>query len=161
MSRMSRGSHGSEKSQNCSMSRMSQLSRHIGPKIPALYEHVTYVTHVTGILRAFFLKSKCMSRWSHGSKNPKLSCTLCHIYECHTCHRDLVLEFSDKNTKTMSQVHVTQACHICPFFALSGAISRKIIVNIVLKDNSGATSLERGTNISPSRPNTPLILISA
>ena len=110
----------------------------MGPKIPALSEHVTYVTHVTGILRLIFLKSKCMSRRSHGSNNPKLSCTLCHIYECHACHtchachRDLVLEFFDKNTKTMSQVHVRHACHICHFFALSWAISKHVEQKYVL-----------------------------
>ena len=132
MSRMSRISHGhfSEKKKICHpchghltfFLKIIMYVTHIQKSKSFIYHachtchvcHAYHACHVCHACHAFHgdlnnkIKSKCMSCFSHGSKNPKLSCTLCHIFEwhachtCHACHRDLVLEFSDKNTKTMS-----------------------------------------------------------
>ena len=100
---MSLGSHGSNESESCT-SRMSRMSRDMRDMRDMQLSdnqfschacHTCHVGHIGQII------------------SPQIS--------CHACHRDIVLEFWYKNTKTMSQVHVTYACHICHFCAPSWA----------------------------------------
>ena len=106
---MSLGSHGSNESESCTsrMSRMSRDMRDMQLSDNQFSCHACHTCHVGHIGQII---------------SPQISC-----HACHACHRDLVLEFSDKNTKTMSEVHVTHACHICHFCALSWAISTPLL----------------------------------
>ena len=106
MSHMSRGSHGSNESEIC-MSRMSRMSRDMRDMRDMQLSDTQYACHAC---------HTCHVGHMGQIISPQISC-----HACHACHRDFVLELKKKQQKTMSQVHVTHACHIWQFWTLSWA----------------------------------------